>query len=613
MLSLKFSNQLLNLFLISIFFFLIKWGLSFLYLSEDLITKIMFENPSDGSFYLALSTFLANLDFQNYLNSQILNTNFLPLPFSSILLHSIFFKIFGLYGFIIVDFFGIFLFFFILNKVFSLFLDDKYSILIVFLLYSIPILLLLLPRYIQTSLPFIHLNDFYNLRAHRPFPSNLFFFYFIYIILKFYIQTEPKKKYYLIIGAIFGLSLMSSYQLFITELVLFLLILLYKFKKRILKIFFNNYSRFLLTFISFLITILPFLFNLSRVDPDLLSSIGVRDVTFDNKIVILSYIFFKLINIKFLSINFFLIFTLFFIKKFNFKDFHICLIFYFIYLSTLLAPFVFIFFSPKISFLYHFANNIIIYAFLSLLINIILIIKVIPIRINYRFLIILFPIVYFLNISQNINKYKNGNLIREELNKVAKKIEFYSSKEKIDTVLNFHPTFMIWSILSDKVKYLNLTMLSLTPKNTNQNENDLINVFRFLNLDSDDFINFLKNKKQSWRYYNQNTATFFLYKYSANSLFTYNDSKNFSNDVKKFIKQTSPLINQQIVIPDEEFNRLEKKFNELQDNIVLDPDLILLKTNLSFLDKINLDKKSYCQIYEGKIYILYIKKRNKTC
>ena len=106
---------------------------------------------------------------------------------------------------------------------------------------------------------------------------------------------------------------------------------------------------------------------------------------------------------------------------------------------------------------------------------------------------------------------------------------------------------------------------------------------------------------------------FFLYKYSANSLFTYNDSKNFSNDIKKHIKQTSPLINQQIVIPDEEFNRLEKKFNELQDNIVLDPDLILLKTNLSFLDKINLDKKSYCQIYEGKIYILYIKKRNKTC
>ena len=88
---------------------------------------------------------------------------------------------------------------------------------------------------------------------------------------------------------------------------------------------------------------------------------------------------------------------------------------------------------------------------------------------------------------------------------------------------------------------------------------------------------------------------------------------NFSNDIKKFIKQTSPLINQQIVIPDEEFNRLEKKFNELQDNIVLDPDLILLKTNLSFLDKINLDKKSYCQIYEGRIYILYIKKRNKTC
>ena len=49
-------------------------------------------------------------------------------------------------------------------------------------------------------------------------------------------------------------------------------------------------------------------------------------------------------------------------------------------------------------------------------------------------------------------------------------------------------------------------------------------------------------------------------KYTANSMYTYNNSKNFDADVLKFIQNSSPLYSQQLVIPNEEFERLENKF-----------------------------------------------------
>ena len=55
---------------------------------------------------------------------------------------------------------------------------------------------------------------------------------------------------------------------------------------------------------------------------------------------------------------------------------------------------------------------------------------------------------------------------------------------------------MKWAVLNKKIKYLNLTMSGLTPKKNEFIENDLINAFIFLNLNSEDFINFFKNEKE---------------------------------------------------------------------------------------------------------------------
>ena len=100
---------------------------------------------------------------------------------------------------------------------------------------------------------------------------------------------------------------------------------------------------------------------------------------------------------------------------------------------------------------------------------------------------------------------------------------------------------------------------------------------KFLNLDEKDFSNFFKNKKRGWRYLNKNVASFTQYRYQANSLNTFQDSKNFDPSIKKFILATSPIASQQIAIPNEESERLKKKFINYKLTDFKDPEIIVLE------------------------------------
>ena len=171
---------------------------------------------------------------------------------------------------------------------------------------------------------------------------------------------------------------------------------------------------------------------------------------------------------------------------------------------------------------------------------------------------------------------------------------------------------MIWAVLSDKVKYLNLTMVGLTGKNHDIIENDLINSFKFLDLNSKDFLLFLQNKKKGYRFLNSYVGIFFRHKYTANSLFTYNDSKNFDHKIKDFILNSSPLYAQQIAIPVEEFSRLENKFNQNKIKDFIKPKIIILNNDLPFLKKVNLNKDTYCNVFNGAKYILFLSKDENT-
>ena len=111
--------------------------------------------------------------------------------------------------------------------------------------------------------------------------------------------------------------------------------------------------------------------------------------------------------------------------------------------------------------------------------------------------------------------------------------------------------------------------------------------------------------------FKQKCSNLFFYKHQANSLTTFNDSKNFDKEVAEHIFSSSPLYFQQIVIPNDEFVRLEKKFENTKLHNFSEPDVIALDKSMPLINNIVIKKQDYCKLYDGNIYILYVKKNPK--
>ena len=158
------------------------------------------------------------------------------------------------------------------------------------------------------------------------------------------------------------------------------------------------------------------------------------------------------------------------------------------------------------------------------------------------------------------------------------------------------------------INHINPLSGQLVPKTHKMIENDLISNFKFLNLKEKDFIEFFKNKKSNWRYYNKQTQLFFWMRYSANSLKTHNDSKEFDKDILKFILNTSPLHAQSFAIPDNEFERLKLRFKNFNINNFDNPNIIILNKENYILNKVKINRNDYCIIPTNKNMKFYILK-----
>ena len=74
---------------------------------------------------------------------------------------------------------------------------------------------------------------------------------------------------------------------------------------------------------------------------------------------------------------------------------------------------------------------------------------------------------------------------------------------------------MIWSILNN-IKNLKIIDGTFSAKSDELVENDLIESLRFLNLNKNDFEQFINNQKVGYRYINKNARQLFWQKYQAN-------------------------------------------------------------------------------------------------
>ena len=290
-----------------------------------------------------------------------------------------------------------------------------------------------------------------------------------------------------------------------------------------------------------------------------------------------------------------------------------------LFIASVLNPLFFILISNKACVFYHFNNLIIITGilffiffvmiYLEKFFNSLLLIKFDKI-INLSLILFLCFSFY----SSNLNNFEdiNHKTSRKEFNNVTKKIRSIDKIENI-SILTFDTDFMIWAIMND-IKYLSLINGLFSSKTDRMIEEDIFSAFKVLNLSTENFNKFLNNEndKSSWRYLNLNISTFFFYKYQANSMITFKNMKEFTDEELKFLKRSSPILHQQSIIPKLELERLKNEFENFM-NLDPNPDILILNVNDNFYEMRELNLINYCLEYKGQNYFLYKQKNKYKC
>ena len=504
--SYKFvSNKyLLVIIICSFFLFIGKWIFSYFFFDDPLHIKTIFDVRGDGFLYYPYVKALSEFDFNNSFDQNIIDLKNIPIPIYSVIFHAILIPLFGNSTFLILEFLCIFSFIFIFYKIFNKFnFSQILSIVLALSLFFIPSFLNIFKL---DSLTYIrNLNLIFNLRFPNSMITSLYFYFFIFFLIYLVDNKIFKYKNFIILGIILSLSLSSYYYYFVIEVITFALFLILKFDFRLSLIFKNKYKFYVVSLVVFFILSFPFLFNLYLAEPDYNERLGVINLTLERKKILLLHLLSKIAQIKFILFFLIVILLNYLINKKKISSYKLNNIFFLLLIGSILAPFIFITFSPRASLIYHFNDIIFVIAFFCIFFQILNLFKHYFIKlfdkknINiYAFLLIIFIVIsYNLKIFYDYKlKFLNDDYInyRSNFNFVTNKLKNIQSKNKNLSLLTFDIKLMTWSIMND-IKYLKLVSGQLIPKTHDMIENDLISSFKFLGLNEEDFLKFFENKK----------------------------------------------------------------------------------------------------------------------
>ena len=111
------KNEFISLFFITIFLLTLRWLLSYIYFpTEDILLRSINE-IYDTSYFPLIKSF-SLLDFSPSYNTEINDLKNVSFPIISLLPNIFFYKIFGSYSFLIIEFLSVFLFLLIFYKIF---------------------------------------------------------------------------------------------------------------------------------------------------------------------------------------------------------------------------------------------------------------------------------------------------------------------------------------------------------------------------------------------------------------------------------------------------------------------------------------------------------------
>ncbi len=599
--------------LISFGFFLGKWLFSFYnFPNEDLIYKLIIDSHEDSAMYFHYIKSIVEFDFNNNFSPEINEKGLMVVPIGSIIFHVFGLKLLGISSFIILEFLAIFSFLIIFFLIFKKFaVSDIFAISISSIIFVSPL--------IFSYINFLNLeeintfsNNFYNLRFPRPLIAHLYFFVFIYILILSSYNNFYEKKILIPLSIILSLSFSSFFFIFINQIISILIVLTIRYKSSLLKEISLNKKNIFYSVSLFLLLSLPFLILIFKANEDYTERLGVNLIGIDEKLFLIEHYFGKLFRLKALILYLVIIILTIIHKKFFKYNFEIIKVFLIIFISSILSPIFFIILSSKVSFLYHFNNIVIISIILLIIIFIVAFFSEILSKYQnkniYNFFFI--SLIFLSSIFFNFENIKNTKISKNRIEK-NKIINLINENKDIQldkaTILSFDNDIMIWAILND-IKYLKIVDGTFSIKNTNLIEKDLIETFKFLNLQREHFKKFIENKKIGYRYLNPEMRQFFWQKYQANSLFTFKNSKDFNEGTLRFIQNSSPFYVHQFAIPNFELKRLLSKFDDIKTNKKFKPDIVLMNLSKKILNEYDLNQKEYCKVFNGDLFTLYFKK-----
>ena len=598
---------------LSCIFFSIYWATIYFFSKDEDFLASLINIIDDWQYYTFIYN-LSNLNFSPIYDPTIEYSKFLSFPIYSIIYHAIFLKIFDIYGFIIVSFFTIFIFFYLLITFFqNVGLNIFYSALITAIIFCIANLV----NYFDLNIQYISaIGELYGQRIPRPSITHLYFFLFLTLLIKIEIPNQLNIKKLIILGAIFALMFGSLYYYLAISVIIFLIYYFYILFQKNKFITITVLKNFLILGIFFIFFSIPLVIILVKSEPDFLVRVGLVNLDLNKKKILISHFFSKIADIKFL-----LIFTIITIINLylNFKTKYkksVVNLLYFVFLGSFVAPILFIIASPTISEIYHFSNSVVALSFFVLLVYFFLIINNLLTRFEttnkYLPNILLFCLIIFYSFAtiDDIKKRSSMNSNKH----IYEFVNFFNSKnfEKNLPILTFDGKIQTNLILNGYDNF-NIVLGIYTSINDSILEQKIITIFKYLKLDVEDYKKFIENKKTGWRFINPNIGSSFYMKYQANNLKTFNDSMDFNDEELRYIKNSSPLHSQQLIIPQFEINRLILEFLNFNKKINIEPKLIIINENDKFMQNLNINTNIFCRININETYSVYIDKTLNSC
>ena len=533
-------------------------------------------------------------------------------PLLGALTHSVFFKFIGIYAFIFLEYIFQIIFLIILFKVMlNIFEDYKksfYFLIYLLLAYSLlGVLSIYQDSNIFKNLYHLFDNNF-GTRYPRPLITGILIFLALYLILDFKKQLFKsfENTYVIKISIILGLLLNTFFYYFVIFSFLLSIIFLTNINKKIFsKILFKKLSLFVVVFLIFMI---PFVFQNIYSEPDYSIRIGLIEISNEKRFFLVTYLLKKLLSLEFFP--FLLVACLSFYYSNNYLRKHTEKLntFFYLIISSILSTITFISLSPSIISIYHFADII--------LFSLALYFSLIFFTAIYKFIkkknfsniffsdsavIIFFVIFLMLDSLYTIKEFKKkGELIKE-----ATKLEIFLADERLnDTNLKLFTNDRIASnlwLLNDNNNLLISDGFTNSLENS-QIEYNYINNLKHFGFSEKKFKNFISFGKSEVR--NNFFLRLFIYRYQANSLYTYSDKKQYTSDFHEVITNTSPFRAQNQIIPEDEKRRLLDLFTNHKVDSDLTADYIIINYSLisEYFEILNND---YTEIFSTKNYKVY--------